>query len=582
MGFAACSVAVVLLIPTISWASSLIYKNYLVRYDRGWDILVEPYVVRQGDWVLKIFRQKGEIAHTDFREFLSIFQRLNPHIRDIDMIRPGQAVDIPLRKLEHGTLPGQASGVVTIPFVALTQVDELIVQHSKQYEVQWGDTVSVLLARKYGRFGSPGYKEGVKLFKAANPQITDLNRIYAGQKVYLPDPAMREESWYASIYDEHGNLRKGLSSQGSAAAPPTGADAGLGTRPAAISEPEPAPSPLQEAAAVVGGQLFNKGTYFVPRPGKEDFEVDLSRHPLLELENTGDLVFSQSDEVMGVDKASVQQFWSGAKVVSYDPQSSVAEIVDAIFESLEEENAPSQVAETGFSDQGVQVRVRAKWIRSQSDGRQICIMPISAPTTRTPEAFRRYLEQHGLVLREVLSGGKTLSHEAVETTQRHIVHDILDLAPANQKEFVQNLAKALGYQYTPNVVITFSYAGVMVEASANLFSTGDGRELLVDFGELYGDALKAIRKSGPEVVQITAEDAYDDIVSKLLSGLGVIYKETPTFLGAPRPEEYNTVVAIPGILLAQNEGRETLLTGAALPAAVTDLVSANGVAIVQW
>ena len=160
------------LTPALTRASSLIYKNYLVRYDRGWDILCEPYVVHQGDWVLKIFRQKGEIAHADFREFLSIFQRLNPHIRDIDMIRPGQTVDIPLRKLEHGSLPGQASGVVTIPFVALTQVDELLVRHSKQYEVQWGDTVSVLLARKYGRFGSSGYNEGLKLFKAANPQIT--------------------------------------------------------------------------------------------------------------------------------------------------------------------------------------------------------------------------------------------------------------------------------------------------------------------------------------------------------------------------------------------------------------------------
>jgi hypothetical protein len=46
--------------------SSLIYKNYIVRYDRGWDILCEPYVVQPGDWVLKIFVRKGKIAHHDF------------------------------------------------------------------------------------------------------------------------------------------------------------------------------------------------------------------------------------------------------------------------------------------------------------------------------------------------------------------------------------------------------------------------------------------------------------------------------------------------------------------------------------
>ncbi len=48
--------------------SSLVYKNYIVRYDRGWDVLCEPYVVQRGDWVLKICRQKGEIANQNFRD----------------------------------------------------------------------------------------------------------------------------------------------------------------------------------------------------------------------------------------------------------------------------------------------------------------------------------------------------------------------------------------------------------------------------------------------------------------------------------------------------------------------------------
>ena len=173
-------------------ASSLIYKDYIIRYDRGWDILCEPYVVEKNDWVLKIFRQKGEIAHADFRDFLGIFQRLNPHIKDINMIRPGQTIDIPLRKLEHGSLPGQASGVVTIPFVALSKVTDVVQTHSEHYQVRRGDTVSQLIARHYGRFGSNAYREGIKLFQAANPQITNLDVIYAGQKIYLPDPGIRD------------------------------------------------------------------------------------------------------------------------------------------------------------------------------------------------------------------------------------------------------------------------------------------------------------------------------------------------------------------------------------------------------
>jgi hypothetical protein len=115
---------------------AMLYKNYVVRYDRGWDILCDPYQVRRGDWVLKIFRQKGELAHDDFREFLGIFQRLNPHVKDIDRIRPGQVVDIPLKKLAQGNLPGQSSGVVTIPFVMISNPKEMIEKHTRTYTVQ--------------------------------------------------------------------------------------------------------------------------------------------------------------------------------------------------------------------------------------------------------------------------------------------------------------------------------------------------------------------------------------------------------------------------------------------------------------
>jgi phage tail protein X len=562
--------------------SSLIYKNYIVRYDRGWDILCEPYVVRQGDWVLKIFRQKGEIAHKDFREFLDIFQRLNPHIHNIDMIRPGQAIDIPLHKLEHGSLPGQASGMVTIPFVTLTKVDEIITQHSEEYKVRWGDTVSALIARKYGRFGSAAYKEGIKLFKAANPQIADIDRIFAGQNVYLPDPSMREQAWYDNLYDDQGNLRQTLDTEGSERVQTEGAKTSFPMRSVpAVETPEPE-GPLAEAAAVVGATLIDRGTYYVPRQGQQDFEVDLSRHPLMELESNTKLVFTQSDEVMGMNRNAVEEMWPGTHVVDYSEQASVEEIVSSIFDTIDGDQPDQSAAEAGFNDQGVRVIVRAKWIRPEKDQRKLCITPIAQKSEMTPEAFRRYLEQHDLVLKEILPGKASSGPPNDGDALRHAVRNILDLAPANQKEFVQNLTRALGFSFAPNVSITFPYAGIQVKAFANLVSAGNGHELLVDFGALYGDALEAIRKTGPRVVQISADDDYNAVVKKLLKGLELSYVENPSFMAARRPTDYNTTVTIAGVLYAGTDNKRTLLTGANLHSAITDLVGDNGVDIIVW
>ncbi|MBI5064090.1 MAG: LysM peptidoglycan-binding domain-containing protein, partial [Desulfatitalea sp.] len=515
-----------ILAPHAALGSSLVYKNYIVRYDRGWDVLCEPYVVERGDWVLKIFRQKGEIANQDFRDFLGIFQRLNPHVPDIDLVQPGQAIDIPLRKLEHGALPGQDSGVVTIPIVTLSKDKDLetlaLKTATAAYDVQRGDTVSQIVSRRYGRPGTKAYKEGVALLQAANPEIKDINHIFAGQKIHLPDPATREKQWEAMAGQEGGTGEPFAPDQ------PTDAQGDAFSQSPETAPPAAAPQtpqdPLAAAAATVGGRLLGKGTYYVPREGATDFEIDLSRHPLMEL-GSHRLFFSQDGKIMGQAPEPLEKQWPQAKVVSYNKEDSAQEIIAAIFDSVEDEdNAPTLVA---FEDQGVHVAVRAKWVKPESDGRQLCITPIQTIGEQTPESMRRYLEQNSLVLKEVLPGGAAVSSSV--GGNRHAVKNILALTPTSQRDFAQGLSKALHFSYAPNVPVTFPYAGVQIEAFANLVATLDGREVLLDFGELYGGAAKAIQESGLNLVQIGAEDSHLTIAAKLLAGLGVRRVENPSF-----------------------------------------------------
>jgi len=564
-------------------ASSLIYKNYVVRFDRGWDILCEPYIVKPDDWVLKIFRQKGEIAHKDFRDFLGIFERLNPHVPDIDLIRVGQSIDIPLRKLEHGTLPGQASGVVTIPFVSLARVTDVVHQHAQHHQVQRGDTVSKLIAERFGSFGSRSYEEGIKLFQAANPEVTDLNRIYAGQRLYLPDPSIREESWYAALYDEKGNLKEQVDRDGVGSPAASGgrpADSG-GVHPPLFEQPDTSTAPvdaLARTADTLGGNFRVKGTYFVPRPGEPDFEIDLSRHPLLELRD-GKVLFSQDGRIMDKSRSEMESIWPQAHVVSYDEQTSVAELLGAVFNTLDETGDHS--GEVGFHDQGVHVVVRAKWIKIQNDQRQLCVTPIAEPGERTPDSMLRYIEQHGIVLKEVLPDGRAMG--SAGSIDRHAIKDILAMTPTGQKDFVQGLARALKFGYAPNVAITFPYAGIQIQGYGNLVSTPAGNEILVDFGELYGDAVEAIRNSGLQVVQIAPEDTYPAIAAKLLAGLGEHFTENPSFTVARRPPAFNTTITILGLMHIHTESnKQTLLSTAALHPAITDLLSADGISVVIW
>ena len=106
--------------------------------------------------------------------------------------------------------------------------------------------------------------------------------------------------------------------------------------------------------------------------------------------------------------------------------------------------------------------------------------------------------------------------------------------------------------------------------------------MLVDYGDLYGDALEAISKSGPGIVQITPEDDYGLIAKRLLVALGLDVIENPTFLAARRPATYNVAITIAGLLYAKDEQKKIVLSSAILPPAVTDVLSAASVDVVEW
>jgi hypothetical protein len=583
-----------------AWSSGTTYKNYIVHTDRGWDIMCEPYIVQEGDWVYKLFRQKGEISHADFQEFLGIFGRLNPHVPNLDLLRPGQTIDIPLQKLEQGTLPGQASGMVTIPVVSLTQLDEMAARSLQPYEVQKGDTVSELIAERFGRYGSAAYQEGLRRFKIANAQITNIDRIDIGQRLFLPDAPVRQQAWSKSIEAQKGEAPQAVPRQQPAQTtaqplqpagqPPQAAEVQKPARPV----PSPATRPqavtdkvLAEAAAIVGASYRNRGTYYVPREQAPDFEIDLSLHALMEMPDANKFVFTLGDAVMGASPEALKTFWPDTAVIAYTRESTTQEIVSAIFAALEKKNGETPrtpaAGQVAFEGQGLRAVVRAKWIQPQNAQGQLFITPINSMQEQTPAALNAYLRQNGIILKELLPG-QTAAAVQAETppVTRHAIRDVLHLAPANHKDLVQKLARVLGLKYAPNVTVEFFYAEMQIQAYLSLISAANGNELLLDFGDLQGDTVDAIRRSGARVVQIDARQSAADVVRGILFELGLRFEENPRFLGAARPAQYNTEITIDGFLYAQDPDRKTLLTGAHLPQAITDLVTADGTQIIVW
>ncbi|OEU67290.1 MAG: hypothetical protein BBJ57_06405 [Desulfobacterales bacterium PC51MH44] len=557
---------------------TLLYKSYIIRYDRGWDILCDPYVVKKDDWVYKLFRQRGEIAHKDFPEFLRLFKRLNPHIRDINRIRPGQHIVIPLKKLSQGALPGQSSGVVTIPFVGISNKFKTLKKYSAKYKVQKGDCVSLLIARRYGAYGSELFEQGIKLFRLINPQIEDPNRIYVDQMIRIPDPAIRNQPWYQALFDSSAGIKS-----------KAGFDSLIltdeKTPKSFVSEDrgeQPKP-PLSEVASVLDAKLFNKGAYYFPIPGRKDFELDLSRFPFIVCKDGTRMIFLKDNKNQEAELNMVTSFWKDVHVVRTAPNDSLEKVFDAVIDGFGKDVLKNRLS---FSDHGVAVAVRGQWIidkpaEAEKTVRHVCITLIDNPSERTSESIARYLDQNNIIIKEVLKGKSDATQKINSRQDNNTAENVITIVPSDREAFVNDLLSAMGYRYTPSVNILFPYAGIEIKAVSNLATKNNKRSFLVDFGELYGDAVDAIEKSGLNVTRVKDNDHFHVIMQKLLDAMDVSYTDDPTFFAAQRPAIHNTTLTIPGFLIASPEKPKILLSLAPLHDEVMHFLANKGVKIIR-
>ena len=568
-------IIVICIIAPYSADSALLYKSYVVRCDKGMDILCDPYIVQKGDWVTKLFRQKGEISHKNFPEFLNIFQRINPHIRDIDTIRPGQHILIPLKKLKKDSLPGQSSGIVTIPFVTISNLPDIIKHHSTEHIVQKGDFISRLISRDYGLYGTKLYKEGIVLFRLVNPDIVNLDRIYTGQKLYIPNPSLSNKPWYKSLFDSSGNII---------------IKPDLNSSPAKTPEPfiptvkhDDTPSPFAAIASILDAKFLNKGIYYFPRQNEIDYRLDLSSFPVIELKDNTKILLLIDKNIQDSDLNAIKSYWSNVKIVPITDKASTEQALESVLESFEKEAFKNKIS---FSDKGVKVEVKGKWIINQpyfagKEKTHLCITPIIDPVERTPDLIACYLEQHDIIIKDILKNFTKTKDKSKKAQNKNTAEHVIIIDCSDHKTFVNNLLTAMGYNYAQNVAITFPYAGIQIKALSNLISSSNGKLLLVDFGDLYGDAIIAIKKTGLDIIQIKEKDSAYKVIEKIFDALEVSYAKDPTFLAAKRPIIYNTSLTIPGYLISNKKQHKILLATAPVNDDVVQFLINKGIKMIQ-
>jgi hypothetical protein len=563
--------------------ATLIYKNYIIRHDGNHKILCEPHVVKPSEYVLKIFRLRGEIAHRSFGEFLSVFKRLNPHITDIDKLHPGQLIFLPLKILSPEDRASQKSDIVTIPFVSISQNDARLKRFTKNYRVKPGDFVSKLVSKDFGRHGSTAYRQGLTLFKLLNGDINDLNRIAVGQQIKLVDPAIRRQPWYETFFDRQ--------FQKARPKPKTNDNS---YRPPKKNHLTPVAFILDQIVEVLGGRLSKVGKYHFQTERQGPFTVDLAHNPMLYIDSRAKFLFVQSPLNEG-QKSSIHKSFKDLAIIllpndSTQKEKSLASekqpeaLLEAIFTRLGATHSDATMART---IDGIDWKIRPQWFLSTPPDdlkalTKTALTLLDDPSQRLPKPIAQYLADNNIAIHELTRqpGYYTnFENKKTESRPKPITTDkSLDTA-TDKPVSIKHVLSVMGYRLTPDASIRFPYAGIQITARSNLVTADNMPPLFVDFGELYGEAIDAIEKAGFQMLHFDRRDSAEKIVPALLRKLGIDFIVNPEFAAAKRPKRYNALFTIPGYLLKEMKPKKILIALVPVKKTLVDLLTAQGITV---
>jgi len=276
------------------------YKRYTIFQYKNEEVLCEPYTVNKDDWLYKIFRKKGEISEKDFPHFIIIFKEINPQISNIDAIDPGIHILIPLKKVKQGDYDQSTPGNIDIPVIEFSTIrqDLDLKPFIQEHKIKKGETVSHLIDKDFLQKGGHISEEGLKAFQLANPNIKNINIIYEGADIYLPDPSIKSEPWFKSLF---------------AGKEPQNETQKKEQEIKRYKVEEYKLTQLKKYSSLIGGTLLSRGKMYFPGEKGSNLILDLSSTPMIETNDGSKILIVSGNNVNDELLEYVRIYWKDLK-----------------------------------------------------------------------------------------------------------------------------------------------------------------------------------------------------------------------------------------------------------------------------
>ena len=526
-------------------------------------VLTEEYTVQKGEWVWKVLREKGILQRHNMAELLSVLEKLNKSLGNLNLLHPGDKIIIPLKivPITGPSIPAEEAPPIQASPTDLKDVD------LDNYTVEPGDSLTRVITGRYDIPKGYLYNEYLGMVKKLNPSIQDLNRIHPGQKIRLPvyspkvvrkpiEPPKSEEKV------EQANEDKGDVEEAQ------GANSVAGDLAIIFSE--------------MGEDWVQTGEHFIPLPSGGQIDLKAASFPILSLQEGLRVIVDVNNKLPDKMARLIESSWGSYRVVHLAKEDSLSAAFDKILMVC---NYPkiSRNEEALELSGDIPLRITGDWIvtlpetRSADSPGFVVINLNASSSPDTPDMIKAYTGHLGVKILDYPTGeGKSFDGmEKVET-----------LESGDDSAFlIRTLLDLVDQSYSTQVEIPIyqkEKADFKLIIRADFLLKIKGRDAIIDVTGLSPEIASLLEEHQFLTLSLAEEKDPLSMVSRTLDFLGIQSEKGPHFfLTANRDDSKNVRLTLQGVVFADAEGTSVLATPLSLPIEIVAFLSTRAYRILH-
>ncbi|MRR18100.1 MAG: LysM peptidoglycan-binding domain-containing protein [Deltaproteobacteria bacterium] len=463
------------------------------------------YSVQKGDVLSAIIRRLPGITERDIPHYYQLTKELNPDITDLDKLYEGQNIRLPVKS---PAAPGDTASSFAAPAPEATG--------SQTYHVRKGDTL-IRIARRELHVASRT-QTTLLVIKSMNPNIRDVNKIYVGQMLRLPDrtggPAANR-----AVPDKSQSVTRETES-------PLSDSTDAKAKDSIILTPAERIAVIKHIIAQMKGNMITTGNYYLPVSRTEQLTIDCATIPVIEFEDQTTVLLDLHNRANAQLKKIIGDRWRSHHLVKIDDKDDIIVMLKKIFSiSKTYEITKSQSPLSIGSVPPMEVLV--DWIITRKN---------TGKSTSLNQGLRFVYEDSGLLPRAVVNYAKQNSWIITEISQERGLaakpEEIYSLPPltvlptSSSREFAFALISYLGIPGEKDAdvkIFNIEKDGFNLSIKADVVVTRGEKKILIFSRNLPPQFIQILEKSGSELIFVSDQDDPVKNMEKLLRGFSFVF-----------------------------------------------------------